>query len=279
MTVYRSPSSGSLAAATTPARLAQEFDEVLWRELPDGGIEVAARRKDNVERLRVLEDGSTSHLSTVTLRSTRWAGALATTGIALALIAVGSSIVGAGTNMLKVFFAGLALFLLGWIGSLFGADIRSQLGNKGDWHEPTDLNGWAPRTLAQLTAVERIADEHEGLALVRDIGAATIDVCAPHKGTLDRYVIASSGVLEQIEEASSGLQRMRNRALTGFVLVAWFGLPAAGSHFGWAGVTLGLAMAIAAVTWLAQQTPERRLMRGDWGDKWIEIRTRVEDSD
>jgi hypothetical protein len=40
-----------------------------------------------------------------------------------------------------------------------------------------------------------------------------------------------------------------------------------------------LAIAIAAVTWLAQQTPERRLKRGVGGDNWIEIRTRVEDSD
>ncbi len=279
MTVYRSPSSGSLAAATTPARLAQDFDHVFWRELPDGGIEVAARRNDKVDRLRVHEDGSTSHLATVTLRSTRWASALAITGIALALIALGSSFVGAGTGMLKLFFAGLALYLLGWIGSLRSSDVRKQLGSKSDWHEPTDLNGWAPQTLAQLAAVERIADEHAGLALVRDVGAATIDVCAPRKGGLDRYVIDGRGVLEQIEEASSGLQRMRNRLLAPFVLVAWLGLPAAGSHFGWAGVTFGLAIAIAAVTWLGQQTPERRLKRGNGGDNWVEIRTRVEDSD
>jgi hypothetical protein len=279
VTVYRSPSSGSLAAATTPARLAQEFDHVLWRELPQGGIEVAARRKDKVDRLRVHQDGSTSHLSTVTLRSTRWASTLAMIGIALALTALGSLFVGVGTGMLKLFFAGLALFLLGWIGSLRSADVRNQLGSKSDWQEPTDLNGWAPQTLAQLTAVERIADEHEGLALVRDVGAATIDVCAPRKGRLDRYVLDSRGVLEQIEEASSGLERVCRRLLTPIVLVAWFGLPAAGSHFGWAGVTLGLAIAIAAVTWLAQQTPERRLQRGQTGANWVEIRTRVEDSD
>jgi hypothetical protein len=279
VTVYRSPSTGSLAAATTPARLAQEFDHVLWRELPVGGIEVAVRRKDTVDRLRVHEDGSTSHLASVALRSTGWANALAMTGMALAVVALGSSFVGADTSMLKLFFAGLALFLPGWLWALRSADVRSQLGSKGDWHEPTDLNGWAPQTLAQLAAVERIADEHGGLALVRDVGEATIDVSAPRKGRLDRYILDSSGVLEQIEEASSRLQRMRHRLLAPIVLVALFGLPAAGSRFGWAGVVLGLAIAIAAVTWLGQQTPERRLKRGNGGDHWVEIRTRVEDSD
>jgi hypothetical protein len=277
--VYRSPSSGSLAAATTPARLAQEFDHVLWRELADGGIEVAARRKDKVERLRVHEDGSTSKLSTVALRSTRWASALAMTGIALAVLALGSSFVGAGTGMVKLFFAGLALFVLGWLGSLRSADVRSQLGGKSDWHEPTDLNGWAPQTLAQLAAVERIADEHGGLALVRDVGAATIDVCAPRKGGLDRYVVDGRGVAEQSEEASSGWPRLRNQLLAPFVVVVWVGLPAAGSHFGLAGVVLGLVIAIAAVTWLAQQPPERRLKRGNGGHAWIEICTQVDDSD
>jgi hypothetical protein len=204
---------------------------------------------------------------------------LALTGIALALMALSSSFVGAGTGIPKLFYAGLALFLLGWLGSLRAADVRSQLGNKGDWHEPTDLNGWAPRTLAQLTAVERIADDHGGLALVRDIGAATIDVCAPRKGTLDRYALDSRGVLERIEEASSGLEQVRNRVLAPLFFVAWLGLPAAGSHFGWAGVTLGLAIAIAAGTLLAQQTPERRLKRGTEGDNWVEIRTQIEDSD
>jgi hypothetical protein len=279
MTVYRSPRSGSVAAVTTPARLAQEFDDVLWRELPDGGIEVAVRRKDRVERVQVHEDGSTSHLSTVTPRSRRWATALAVTGIALAFIALGPSFVGVGTGMLKLFFGGCVLFLLGWLGSLRGADLRSQLGNRSDWYEPTDLNGWMPRTSAQLAVVERIADEHAGLALVRDVGAATIDVRAPRKGGLDRYVVDGRGVVEQSEEPSSGLLRMGNLLVTPLVFVVWLGLPATGSHFGWAGVALGLAIAIAAVTWLAQQTPERRLKRGVGGDNWIEIRTRVEDSD
>jgi hypothetical protein len=46
-----------------------------------------------------------------------------------------------------------------------------------------------------------------------------------------------------------------------------------------AGVVLGLVIAIAAVTWLAQQPPERRLKRGHGGHAWIEICTQVDDSD
>jgi hypothetical protein len=134
MADYRSPRSGSAAAATAPARLKQEFEDVLWRELPEGGFEIAARRQDHVERLHVSDNGRMRQLATITLPAK-------------------------GRRRRKV--------------------LESHLGRRDEWHEPTDLKGWMPRTSAELAAVEQIADEHNGLALVRDVGGATIDVCAP----------------------------------------------------------------------------------------------------
>src|SRR2546430_11326641 len=62
--VYRSPTSGSAAAATTPARLAREFDsQVRWRERPGEEIEVAILRDGRVDRCLVDEDGSTTLLA------------------------------------------------------------------------------------------------------------------------------------------------------------------------------------------------------------------------
>lgn len=62
--VFRSPSSGSAAAATTPLRLARQVDgDPRWRELPGGEIEVAMLSVDGiVERVSVEPDGSTTPL-------------------------------------------------------------------------------------------------------------------------------------------------------------------------------------------------------------------------
>src|ERR1700693_4843597 len=103
--VYRSPSWGSAAAAITPARLAEEFDQVLWRKLPDGGLEVAVKRDGRIEHLQVHDDGSTSPLATVTVRSVRWATVLGTGGVVLGFLSVGAAFLGAGERTLPVFIA------------------------------------------------------------------------------------------------------------------------------------------------------------------------------
>ena len=277
---FRSPSSGSAAAATTPARLAQEFDEVLWRELPEGGIEVALHREGMLERLRVHEDGSTSQVASVPLRSNSRAGLLAAGGSVLALVA--GAVMwfrGDSAGMWPVVVAGVVIFAVGsrrqgW------RDMRSQLGGITGWHKPTNLNGWVPRTSTQLSAVERIAEDHKGLALVRDIGAATIDVRAPRGGGLDHYIVDGSGAVE-LTETPTSLRKHGTRLVIALWLVAWIVVPEeAASRFGWVGAAIGCVIVlVVGVTLGHVLDAEERLKRGHDGNHWVEIRTRIEDSD
>ncbi len=278
MEIYRSPTSGTPAAATTPARLAREFDHVLWRELPDSGIEVAIRRKGHVEHLQVHDDGSTSDLGRVEIPPRGWADAFTGCGLALMFLCIPLAI-GFGPWMLTLCGIGIALCLVAWVLSKRRSDWHTPLGERSDWHQPTDLHEWTPQSVAQLAAVERIAEEHDGLALVRDVGAATIDVRAPRKGGLDGYLVGVDGAVERIGAVTSGLARAGNHLLPFLGCALFLGLPAAGSHWHGPGVAVGLVAGIAAVIWLARWRPEERLKRGTASGRWIEIRTRVDDSD
>ena len=277
---FRSPSSGSAAAATTPARLAQEFDEVLWRELPEGGIEVALQREGMVKRLRVHEDGSTSQVASVPLRSHSRADLLAAGGFVLALVA-GAVMWSRGDSpgMWAVVVAGVVIYAVGSV-SRWRA-MRWQLGGtRTDWHKPTTLNGWVPRTSAQLSAVERIAEDHKGLAVVRDIGAATIDVRAPRGGGLYHYIVDGSGAVE-LTETPTSLRKHGTRLVFALWLVAWIVVPeAAESRFGGVGAAIGCVIVlVVGVTVGHLLDAEERLKRGHDGNHWVEIRTRIEDSD
>jgi hypothetical protein len=278
---FRSPSSGSAAAATTPARLAQEFDEVLWRELPEGGIEVALQREGMLERLRVHDDGSTSQVASVPMRLYPWADPLAAGGSVLALLA--GAVMwfrGDSAGMWPVVVAGVVIFLVGSIGSGLAADMRSQLaGTKTDWYKPTNLNGWMPRTSTQLATVERIAEDHNGLALVRDIGAATIDVRAPRSGGLYHYTVDDSGAVE-LTETPTSLRKHATRLVIALLLVAWIAVPlAVASRFGTRAAIGCTIVLFAAVSLGHLLNSEERLKRGHNGNYWVEIRTRIEDSD
>ncbi len=279
--VYRSPSWGSAAAATTPARLAEESDQVLWRRLRDGGLEVAVKRDGRIEHLQVHDDGSTSPLATVSVRSRRWATVLGTGGVALGFLSVGSAFLGAGERMLPVFIAAGVMFLVGWVGSLGNMDLHVRLRPWSGWHRPTMLNGWAPRTSAQLAAVERIADEHGGLAYVWDSGAPTVEVRAIRRVRLDRYGVDDCGIAEKLDQAATGLQTLLDRSFIPFAFVIVIGLPVLGAHFfgSKAGGIPAFVIAVIAIAWLSQRTSAERLTCDVDSAHWIEIRTREPSSD
>ena len=284
-TYYRSPRSGSVAAATTPARLAQEYDNVLWRSLPDGGIEVAIQHEDRFEHLRVHDDGSTSQLASVALRSSEWAKLLGLLSVSLIITGwVGLVVWDAATGtfdnaMLMVFLAGMALGVVTsvayWVVS---DDWRSPLGS--GWHTPTNLNGWTPRTSAQLGAVEAIADRHGGRALVRDIGAATIDVCAKYLGGLEHYIVDDDGFsIKRTEQALGSLTTPRNWLRSPPLAIVFVGPPLLAAHFGEVWKALGLMIGIAATVWVWRRLPMQQLKRGSDGTRWIEVRTQEPDPD
>jgi hypothetical protein len=278
--VYRSPSWGSAAAATTPARLAEEFDQVLWRKLPDGSLEVAVKRDGRVEHLQVHDDGSTSPLATVTVRSVRWATVLAGSGVALGFLSVGLGMLGAGEKVLPVFIASGVMFLVGWAGSLSDMDLHVRLRPWKGWHRPTLLNGWAPQTSAQLAAVERIADEHGGLAYVCDSAAATVDVRATRRTGLDRFTVDDRGIVEELDQAVTGSQKLFDRVYIPFAIVIVIGFSVIGAHFGSdAGGIVGFVIAVVVTASLWHRTSAERLTRDADSVHWIEIRTREPNSD
>ena len=150
--VYRSPSSGSAAAATTPARLAQEFHgATLWRTAPTGETEVVTLRDGILERYVVHEDGSASLLESSSQPfGYRWGlralvvGAVLAIGAGIAMGALGEP------KLVLVALVGMALFAGGGLARGRADDLRSRAeeahGGKGEWHLPTKLRGWMPRT-------------------------------------------------------------------------------------------------------------------------------------
>jgi len=178
--------------------------------------------------------------------------------------------------MLMLFFAGAALAVAAAIGYwLVSDDWRSPLGS--GWHIPTNLNGWAPRTSAQLGAVEAIADRHYGVTLVRDVGAATIDVCAEVGGSLDHYIVEDDGLtMKQSEQTPTSLAWPRNWLLRQ-PLPLVFRAVSRRSALGGLWVAVGLVIAFGAAAWVLLQSPMARLKRGSDGTSWIEIRTQEDD--
>lgn len=180
---YRSPTSLPVAAAVIPARLRETHNDVLWRELPGGEVEVAARMGKRVEHVRVHRDGTTTQLGTSMHH--RWLikmglfGALAACG-ALVVIVLGERALG---------FTLLALFIAfatadGYADSL-PRHLKRRLGFSHEWHAPTRLHGWTPKTTAQLIAVEEISTSLGGPVHVATDAAFTEVVRGSNRYLLD----------------------------------------------------------------------------------------------
>jgi hypothetical protein len=297
--VFRSPSTRSVEAAITPARLADEFDgAVLWRERPDGGLDVAVMREGRVDRYLVHEDGSEALVgSSPPSLPQRWGGRVAIGAWFVGLVTIvlmgitdpdGTA---SKSGLVALWFACFALFGIGgYLGSKRD-DLEGRLkklpDGGGDWHLPANLNGWIPRSSAQLRAVERIADDHDGLALVHDLGARTVDVAGVHKGRLERYWVDELGRAELAETTPPGPRRDLQRTLgalgvaIGLGLVAvWFAVDEHRAVFLVASV-VGLLLVILAA-WSNDRSLrlENRVKHADAdGMPWIEIRTLIEEND
>ena len=158
----------------------------------------------------------------------------------------------------------------------------------GKWHEPTNLHGWVPRSAEQLAAVERIADDHDGLAFVRDSGTRTIEVLAMRRGRLERYWVDDVGSSGVEETASLDRRYLADRLLHGLSLLIWLAILAvafAVRHN--KGLLLAVLVGCLALVILAGSLNDRHLalerhvkrLEAADGQMWIEIRTRVEEDD
>ena len=298
--VFRSPSSGSAAAAATPSRIAAEVDgRARWRELPNGELEVATLRDGGqLERFRVEHDGSTTPLGSSPAGHGRmWsiptviAGIVLFVGTPIFLTITDPDDSGEHPFAMVTVLIGFALICLGAVAHHTGRDIDARLkkayGKKAGWHEPTNLGAWTPRSAAQLRTVEKIADEHEGVAFVRDVGARTIEVYTRRRSRFEHYWVGEDGSAELVDSTSVRGHFILDRALQvacgGSFVVAFVGALVVDHH---KGLVIIVAVGVIAATMLAgglngwTMSVERRVKRTrSAGDDWNRIRTWVEEGD
>jgi hypothetical protein len=298
--VFRSPSSGSAAAAVAPSRIAAEVDgRARWRELPNGELEVATLSDGGqLERFRVEQDGSTTPLGSSPARHGRmWsiptiiAGIVLFVGTPIFLTITDPADSGEHPFAMVTVLIGFALIGLGAVAHHTGGDIDARLkkayGKKARWNEPTNLEGWTPRSAAQLRKVEQLADEHGGVAFVRDVGARTIEVYTRGRSRFEHYWVSEDGSAELIDSASVGghfiLDRALQMACGGCFVAAFVGALVVDHH---KGLLVIVAVGGIAATMLAaglnewSMSVERRVKRTrSAGDAWHRIGTWVEEGD
>src|SRR6266511_1474017 len=196
---YRSPAGRTAAAAAAPARLAEEYDGyAVWRDRPGGSLEVATIREGCLYRHLVHDDGTTSVIDYVPPRPGRHWAALSYAGFGFNLLILVAMVTGQlSRDSFPLFVIGMAAMGIGSLADQHATDpvrrLRRNPATAGEWHEPSRLSGWVPQTSAQLTAVERLADEHKGVARVRDTAGDAVDVLVRRWGRRVRYVVDASG--------------------------------------------------------------------------------------
>jgi hypothetical protein len=155
---------------------------------------------------QVHDDGSTTVIDTVPPPpGYPWPARLLGAGIVICVLMLLGFWVGlAGfRSFLLLFLGGFAVAGLGvMVAAALEAGFERQLKRwpgTGEWHEAARLDGWVPRASAQLAAVERLADEHDGVAYVRDVGGWTVEALVTRAGRLDRYSVDQSGSAQLTE--------------------------------------------------------------------------------
>ena len=202
---YRLPPGQTVAAVVAPARIAEEAGAyTAWRERPDGSVEVATVSADGIRRWVVDENGTTVWLGQDSPPSPgRWIYAVVLAGPA-GIVVCALVLAGLATRFLPERFAWLFLIGLAMAASFVGLLLRfsperllQHMG--GEWHEPTMLEGWRPRTSAQLASVERLADKNGGVAKVREAAGEGVDVVVHRWGRRQLYFVDASGVERRVE--------------------------------------------------------------------------------
>ena len=207
---YCLPISRTAAEAAAPARLAEEHGgRALWRVRPDAVLEVATEKDGWLYRYEVYEDGTTMLIDKAPPPpGYRWGAPVACGALIVFIVAM---IAGAADpedllspgHSFPLFVAGMAVMVIGSIPAIYAGSIDTRVRHLSSrtsaWHEATKLNGWVPQTSVQLAAVELLADDHGGVAKVRDAGGPTVDVLVGSWGRRLRYSVDVSGCTERVE--------------------------------------------------------------------------------
>ena len=219
---WHSPRTRSAAAAVAPARLAEQHNGyAVWRQAPDGTLEIATLEDGRLTRHLVHEDGTTTALESFEPSAgyvfglwLTWIGfaicvVIVVSGAILAPDGVSHRRAALGVAVFAAFIAGIALSAVGATMREHRSDPRWLLRRLGDdptdWQIPPQLHGWQPASSQQLAAVEELAVEHEdGVAYVRDNGGATIQALVLRKRRVDSYWIDRLGNVGLSETLPTG---------------------------------------------------------------------------
>lgn len=287
---FKSPSTASAEAAIAPAKLAAATEDavVRWRTRSDGRLELVAMRGGLAERYLVNDDGTVAPAGSFPAPFWyRWGRRVSLAGWGISFLSIlaasafgGSAFVGAGVVI------GFALFGGGALAHSRAENLEQRL-EGGGWHEPTDLHGWVPRSGRQLAAVERIADDHDGVAFVCDTGGRTVDVYAIRAGTLELYWIDESGNIGLTSTEDHTGQYRLDRLLRIVSTVLWVALLAVGFlvHDHKLQLIGLLLLAIALVIFVGRRNErhfeiEQLMRQRTHGDaEFVEIRTQLEEDD
>jgi hypothetical protein len=284
---FSSPRTASAAAAIAPARLAAAPDTaVRWRTGSDGALEVLTVRDGRADRLLVNDDGTTAPLDSFSPSFWHRRGnRVVILGWSICFV----SIVVGGLSGLSVVLAGwavgAAIFVGGGIAHQRAQNLDRWFG--GGWHEPTDLHGWVPRSGAQLAAVEQIADDHDGLAYLRDTGGRTVDVYATREGQLVLHWVDERGDTGVTSIERYAAPYRLDRLLKWLSGLLWIALLAVlfvvDEHKFLLAGAIGVSIAVVVLAGVrnSRHVELGGLMsrRGHDRSEWIEIRTRLVEDD
>jgi len=120
-----------------------------------------------------------------------------------------SAITAKGVGILGWMIALVAMWLGGKAASRASA-VGDRLSfvkeSKRGWTVAPVLSGWQPATIAQLQAVEEIADANDGVTYVRDDGGRTVEVLVRHRFAFRRLWVDRNGNSGLASTESAGLR-------------------------------------------------------------------------
>jgi hypothetical protein len=204
-TTYGFPKEDFTAAIAAADELARRYrDGTMRRLLPDGSIDLAAMQGWLRRRFllyRVSPEGAAALVESKGAPADyKFALAMTLGGAALFAGTILSAIVGPdeARGMLALGVLGFIACFVGAIRSnRFGLDwyVRETFGSQTDWQQLFGPTEWSPRSVGQLHAVERLADEHGGKAFTRPHPDGGYEVQTINRGRLHTHVVAPDGTV------------------------------------------------------------------------------------
>ena len=265
--------------------------EAARRLRDDGSIDVAVMKDRHFHLYLVDPRGGTTLIeSSPPPETRRYWRMLMWVGLAMIPIAVAAAMLRYPNGTDQDAPTEVVVFGVAVIAAVVGAlasrryNLRWNLSKRFDdpqeWRRFREPSGWSPRSLAQLTAAERLAYYHDGKAMVRELPDGTAEVVLEKSGRLFRHRIEETGALTELPGSGPTFRYRAGNAITAVGLLGAFAAFLAFGSIGGPFTALGVMLAIMALVPLGaalayQDGLERRVPRSEPGT-WYLLRTNSE---